>query len=204
MASIPTDPSFAAAVRPYLAQLLSLPQALLEVSPPSLDGLASLYQATNPFVSGLGFALALSPLFLATSTVTGTYAVVDRAWSILPGLFQAHYWAWACLHGLPTERLSLATAATVLWSARLTHNFWRKGGYSAGAEDYRWDVVRRKITNPLLLFVFNALFVSTWQTVVLFMVTAPGYLISITSVSRPQVRSSVLPGCRQSLRRPSG
>lgn len=195
MNSIPIDPSFAAAVRPYLAQLLALPQALREASSSSSSpgSLVALYEATNPFVSGLGLALGLSPLFLAASTVLGTYSIVDRAWSILPGVCQAHFLAWAFARGLPTARLGLATAAALLWSVRLTHNFWRKGGYSAGAEDYRWDVVRAKITNPVLLFVFNALFVSTWQTVVLFGVTAPGYLIAISSISQPEVRSSVPP-----------
>lgn len=47
---------------------------------------------------------------------------------------------------------------------RLTYNYWRKGGYSIGSEDYRWAVLREKI-NPPLFFVFNVVFISLAQSV---------------------------------------
>lgn len=47
---------------------------------------------------------------------------------------------------------------------RLTYNYWRKGGYQIGSEDYRWEVLREKISPPLF-FVFNVLFISLAQSV---------------------------------------
>lgn len=47
---------------------------------------------------------------------------------------------------------------------RLTYNYWRKGGYTIGSEDYRWEVLREKISPPLF-FVFNVLFISLAQSV---------------------------------------
>jgi steroid 5-alpha reductase family enzyme len=32
---------------------------------------------------------------------------------------------------------------TTLWGLRLTYNFWRKGGYKKGGEDYRWAYIRK-------------------------------------------------------------
>lgn len=46
----------------------------------------------------------------------------------------------------------------------MTYNYWRKGGYSIGSEDYRWDVLKKKI-NPALFFVFNVVFISLAQSV---------------------------------------
>ena len=40
-------------------------------------------------------------------------------------------------------RLLLIAALVTIWGARLTFNFWRKGGYSWTNEDYRrvWEWV---------------------------------------------------------------
>ena len=47
---------------------------------------------------------------------------------------------------------------------RLTYNYWRKGGYNYGSEDYRWEVLRKYI-NPPLFFLFNVVFISLVQSV---------------------------------------
>jgi steroid 5-alpha reductase family enzyme len=31
-----------------------------------------------------------------------------------------------------------------IWGTRLSYNFYRKGGYSMDAEDYRWKIVKKK------------------------------------------------------------
>jgi len=36
-------------------------------------------------------------------------------------------------------------ALVILWGARLTFNFARKGGYARGGEDYRWAVLRGRM-----------------------------------------------------------
>lgn len=50
---------------------------------------------------------------------------------------------------------------------RLSFNYWRKGGYSIGSEDYRWELLREKIPRPLF-FIFNVLFISLAQSVRIF------------------------------------
>jgi steroid 5-alpha reductase family enzyme len=64
--------------------------------------------------------------------------------------------------------------------ARLTFNYWRKGGYSIGSEDYRWEVLRSKIS-PVPFFIFNVLFISLAQSVLLFSLTTPTYLVLLAS-----------------------
>ena len=64
--------------------------------------------------------------------------------------------------------------------ARLTFNYWRKGGYSIGSEDYRWEILREYISPPLF-FVFNVTFISLAQSVLLFLITTPTYLILLAS-----------------------
>ena len=51
-----------------------------------------------------------------------------------------------------------------LLKARLTYNYWRKGGYSVGSEDYRWEIVRNK-TGRFIMFLFNIVFISSIQSV---------------------------------------
>ena len=48
--------------------------------------------------------------------------------------------------------------------SRLTYNYWRKGGYSIGSEDYRWEFLRKYINAPLF-FLFDILFIALVQSV---------------------------------------
>lgn len=57
----------------------------------------------------------------------------------------------------------------------MTYNYWRKGGYQIGSEDYRWQYVRSKVNNRFLFFIFNIVFISAAQSLLLFTVTAPTY-----------------------------
>ena len=83
---------------------------------------------------------------------------------------------------------------------RLTFNYWRRGGYSIGSEDYRWDILRQYISAPLF-FIFNVVFISTAQPVLLFIITAPTYLLLLTTIVSPQwstgdlIFSRVMVGC---------
>lgn len=62
----------------------------------------------------------------------------------------------------------------------MTYNYWRKGGYTVGSEDYRWAIVKEKV-GPGLFFIFNILFVSTAQSVLLWSITTPSYIILLAS-----------------------
>lgn len=75
---------------------------------------------------------------------------------------------------------------------RLTHNYWRKGGYKVGHEDYRWAVVRSKVTNPFVFFLFNVTFISLIQSLVLLFLTAPTYNFVLLS-QLPAFKSFELP-----------
>ena len=48
--------------------------------------------------------------------------------------------------------------------ARLTFNYWRRGGYQVGSEDYRWEIVE-KYAGPLGMFVFDVVFIALSQNV---------------------------------------
>ena len=61
-----------------------------------------------------------------------------------------------------------------LRGARLTFNFARKGGYAPGGEDYRWAIPRARMA-PWQFQVFNFLFVSVYQNVVLLLITLPAH-----------------------------
>ena len=63
---------------------------------------------------------------------------------------------------------------------RLTFNYWRKGGYTIGSEDYRWAIVRSKIS-PTLFFLLNVVFISLVQSILLLSITTPTYLILLAS-----------------------
>ena len=61
---------------------------------------------------------------------------VDRLWSLLPCLY-----TWLVCWRHPSPRLALMSLLSLVWSARLTWNFSRRGGYDwppwTGCEDYR-------------------------------------------------------------------
>jgi steroid 5-alpha reductase family enzyme len=63
----------------------------------------------------------------------------------------------------------------------LTFNFWRKGGYRIGSEDYRWGFLRSRIANPVKFFAFNIFFISLFQPLVLLLVTSPTYALVVLS-----------------------
>lgn len=142
--SIEDAADFSKTVSPYIPQLSALPALLLsaykttDVS--TLDALKNLYISTNPVISTAAIAIALTPIIWIVSEINKNYSQVDRLWSILPTLYISNYVLYAHMAGLETERLDMAAVAFMIWSIRLTFNYWRKGGYTVGSEDYRWYV----------------------------------------------------------------
>jgi steroid 5-alpha reductase family enzyme len=105
------------------------------------------------------------------SLVTGEHSWVDRIWSIGP---VAYVWVFAGAAGLQDARLDLIAALVTLWGARLTFNFARKGGYAPGGEDYRWEVLRSRMSRGAFA-VFNLLFIVIYQNVLLLLITLPAW-----------------------------
>jgi steroid 5-alpha reductase family enzyme len=154
---------FSKTFQPYLPQLYDLPQQIYKHIN-DFEGLKHLYLSTNPLIVALAFALALAPVVLIVSEINKNYSQVDRLWSFLPVLYNCHYALWAHLSGIPSLRLDHVMSVSILWGARLTFNYWRKGGYQIGSEDYRWIVVR-KYAGPVGMFAFNVAFISLGQSV---------------------------------------
>ncbi|KAK5127712.1 hypothetical protein LTR08_004321 [Meristemomyces frigidus] len=188
-AALPTTTSLAdcatysTALAPFLPQLYALPANLYAsiASPPAL---LDLYTTTNPAISGLAFSLAIIPIFFVVAELNRNYSQVDRVWSILPTLYHAHYAVWARLHGLPTAKVDNVLAFSVVWTARLTFNYWRKGGYQVGSEDYRWQIIKKYIGQTGLV-ILDIFFISSVQSILLFAVTTPTYLLLLTSQHSP-------------------
>jgi steroid 5-alpha reductase family enzyme len=160
---------------PYLYQLKPLPSIYLE----AVTSPAALYQVyldTNPLITSFAFSLALAPVVLVISELNKNYSQIDRLWSILPTVYNAHYALYAYLAGLETTRMGAVALASTIWSCRLTYNYWRRGGYQVGSEDYRWEVVK-DYAGPTLMFLFNVVFISFAQSFLLFIVTTPTYIV---------------------------
>jgi len=133
--------------------------------------LVELYEATDPLTTALWAAGGLAVLCWVLSLITKEYSWVDRLWSITPPLFAIHFAGHA---GFDDPRLNLMAALTVLWGARLTYNFARKGGYTAGGEDYRWEEIQGKI-GPMWFQVLNATFLAPFQNYLLLLIVVPSY-----------------------------
>lgn len=99
---------------------------------------------------------------------------VDRIWSVVPIVYA---WIWASGANFADMRLNVIATLITMWGMRLTFNFARKGGYSIGGEDYRWEILRQKM-KPWQYQVFNIFFIVIFQNVLLFFITLPMYHLS--------------------------
>ncbi|KYK60157.1 DUF1295 domain-containing protein [Drechmeria coniospora] len=179
---------YSLSVEPFIPQLYELPSQLLQLR--SLDDVWQLYARTNPLISGFAISLFLAGVFLVASEANRNYSQVDRFWSILPNLYVIHLAIWARQAGLPTSRIDLVAAFTTLWSIRLTFNYWRRGGYQIGSEDYRWEIVKSKIP-AVLFFVLNVTFISFMQSILLFAISCvPAYAILLSAHHEPEVTAA--------------
>ena len=121
-----------------------------------------------PLVLVVALAGAASLFCWVASVVSGDTSWVDRLWSVLPVLY-TWVFAWAD-HGRDA-RLDVLAALVTLWGARLTFNFARKGGYR-GVEDYRWAVLRARLTRWQFQ-LFNLGFIVLAQNALLVLITLP-------------------------------
>ncbi|KAL8796869.1 MAG: hypothetical protein Q9195_000952 [Heterodermia aff. obscurata] len=171
--------NFEKTVVPYIPQFYDVFQQILE-SITNPQALKILYVSTNPLISAFSISLLISPIFLVAAEINRNYSQVDRFWSLLPTLYNAHFVFYAHLLGLPTARLDAVLTTSIIWSSRLTFNYWRKGGYSIGSEDYRWEVLREHIPSPLF-FLFDVVFISLAQNILLFSVSMPTYVMLLAA-----------------------
>jgi len=181
---------FSKTVEPFIPQLYALPAQLVDVFA-GREEFLKLYVDTNPLISGFAISIALGAVFLVAAEVNRNYSQVDRFWSLLPTFYIAHFDAWARLAGVPHQRIDAALLFSAVWSARLTFNYWRKGGYEIGTEDYRWPIIRQHV--PKIVFhIFNWTFISFIQSILLFLIAAPVYPILLATQFEPNVTSTDL------------
>ena len=105
------------------------------------------------------------------SVLTREYSWVDRIWSLAPIVYTGTIASW---NGFDDARLDVMFALVTLWGLRLTFNFARKGGYARGGEDYRWAVLRARMTPPQFQ-VFNLFFITLYQNAILLLISLPAY-----------------------------
>jgi steroid 5-alpha reductase family enzyme len=162
---LPECADWSKTVSPFIPQLYALPYQLVEKYN-DIDALKHLYLSTNPLISAFFFAAGIvAPIVFIVAEINQNFSQIDRLWSILPPLYTCHYALWAHLSGLPAQRLDHIMAISVLWGIRLTFNYWRKGGYKIGEEDYRWVVVRKYAQTRGWMLLFNLTFISFAQSV---------------------------------------
>jgi steroid 5-alpha reductase family enzyme len=103
------------------------------------------------------------------SLLTREYSWVDRAWSLIPIAYVAVFAAAAHFRD---ARLDVMAVLVTAWGLRLTFNFWRKGGYAKGGEDYRWAVLRARLT-PAQFQLLNLGFIVLYQNAILLLISLP-------------------------------
>ncbi|HWL59336.1 MAG TPA: DUF1295 domain-containing protein [Microbacteriaceae bacterium] len=122
----------------------------------------------DPLLIVLIVAGASAAFCWITSLITRETSWVDRLWSIVPVVY---VWIFAVAAGLSDLRLLVMAILVTLWGARLTFNFARKGGYS-GMEDYRWAVLRGRMSR-MQFELFNIGFIVIFQQSLLVLITLP-------------------------------
>lgn len=138
-------------------------------------------------MTALPLSLALLALCIVVSFFTGlvkrNYSTVDRLWSVLPPVY-ALIWLVE-LRGNP--RFLIGAILVILWGIRLTSNFVRRGGYAwekgkgFTGEDYRWEVIRKRIPHRVAFEFFNFFFISIFQLVLIFGFTFPLYRLGFST-----------------------
>jgi len=144
---------------------------------------SALIQGITSNNNGGAYSLAFSTCIIVavttffTSTITNNVSQIDKLWSIIPVVYT---WYAVC----DSRTFIMATLAT-LWGVRLTHNFYRRGGYTwppwKGEEDYRWEYIRQGhflkiLANPIIWSLFNLTFISFYQSFLLLLIVAPSFI----------------------------
>lgn len=123
-------------------------------------------------LQGLYGCAAIAFICWLLGVLTKEHSWVDRAWSLTP-VGYALFFAWKA--GLGNPRVALMATLVFAWGARLTFNFARKGGYAKGGEDYRWPVMRKKMS-PWQWQLFSFFFVAGYQNLLLFLIALPAWV----------------------------
>ncbi len=114
-------------------------------------------------------------LTFVVSALTHNYSQVDKLWSVMPIVY-----VWVTYsYDTSNLRVLIMAILVTIWGARLTYNFYRRGGYSLkfweGEEDYRWSILRSKkeFNTGWKWMLFNFFFISMYQMALILLMTFP-------------------------------
>lgn len=134
----------------------------------------------NPYLllAYVVFLISLACYFYGSST--NNVSQVDRLWSILPIFY---VWAYTYISELSPVVILMAICVS-LWGLRLTLNFYVRGGYEMKDgvfidEDYRWGILRKAITNPILWDTFHLFFICFFQLYLIAGFTTPVLFVAM-------------------------
>ena len=132
--------------------------------------------------------LCVSLFCYVYGAITNNVSQVDRLWSILPVVY---VWIYALGSNFAPIVVMMAFCVT-LWGYRLTWNLYIKGGYafSNGVftdEDYRWNILRKFITNRFLWNLFHIFFICLFQLTLIAGFTSPVFLVAFTECAIPNI-----------------
>lgn len=168
--------------------------AYLELIKPFCMSFLTAVPISIPFLTGFdpGFQVLVSTwitimvivvmLCFMVSEITGNYSQVDKLWSLIPPAY-----SWVTVAAFPSARTVIMAILVTLWGLRLSYNFHRKGGYSIipwkGEEDYRWKILRESsaLKGRLRFGLFNLLFISLYQNIIILLFTTPILLAALHS-----------------------
>ncbi|KAI5808270.1 DUF1295 domain protein [Peziza echinospora] len=177
LTAMPGVTSFNITVLPFLLPLRDNVLALANGTLSPWD----FYHSTNPFATALLFSQLTTVFTFLLSEITGNPSQVDRLWSILPALYVGHFTYFAHHLGLPTSRLDTLAVLVTIWAVRLSFNYWRKGGYGWGHQDYRWAIVKKDFPRGTW-WIFDLTFIAWFQNTLLLAVSAiPAYFFLLTA-----------------------
>lgn len=109
------------------------------------------------------------------SKITCNYSWVDRLWSLLPTFYCYFFisYEFFCNDKIFNIRQVVIALLCTLWTIRLTYNYYRKGGYKRGSEDYRWEYVKKYINNAIFFEILNIFFIAIIQNFLLLYIAIP-------------------------------
>ncbi|XP_008783564.2 uncharacterized protein C594.04c-like [Phoenix dactylifera] len=130
----------------------------------------------NPLLlANLLFFANVDLLFWLTGLLQSNNWMIDLYWTIIPVLL-VHYYASHPLAVADTVRSAVAVLLTWVWSARLTHNYFRREKWEWGVrEDWRFNEMRREYGRHWWWVSFFAVYLS--QQVFLMGICLPMYAI---------------------------
>ncbi|KAI8058703.1 uncharacterized protein B0P05DRAFT_559510 [Gilbertella persicaria] len=144
--------------------------------------LIDLYKQTDPLETSVYVSSGLAVIHYILSEITKNYSQVDKAWSILPGMYAWHFTIHDYLvHGSFHPRLLTASILITIWGSRLTYNFARKGGYHWTGQDYRYPYIREKI-GAIPMALLNLVFIAPMQDYLLLLMVTPLYITNSSAI----------------------